>query len=72
MSGNGGHKHRHKRLLRKRRRARRLGQENVAKARAIVEAKGQAWDPAHNPAQAQALNHHGRRLALPPARRRET
>ena len=66
MSGNGGHKHRHKRLLQKRRRARRLGQENVAKARAIVEAKGQAWDPAHSSAQAQMLNHHGRRVALPP------
>jgi hypothetical protein len=71
MSGNGGHKHRHKRLLQKRRRASRLGAQNVAKIRAIVEAKGQAWDPLHNPAQVQALNHHGRRAVVPVAPRRE-
>ena len=66
MSGNGGHKHRHKRLLQKRRRARRIGTANGARARAIVEAKGQTWDPAHNSTQQAMLNHHGRRVAVPP------
>ncbi len=65
MSGNGGFKHRQRRLKQKRRRAAKLGKENVAKARAHFEAKGQTWDPAHNAVQAQALNHAGRRVAIP-------
>lgn len=65
MSGSGGYKHRVKRLHQKRRRSARQAQQNVAKVRALFEGKGQTWDPAHNPAQAQALNHRGRRLAVP-------
>ncbi|MCC7140418.1 MAG: hypothetical protein IT460_18520 [Planctomycetes bacterium] len=64
MSGNGGHKHRNKRLQRRRAQARRLGKENVARVRTMFEAKGQAWDPAKNSVQAQALNHAGRREAF--------
>jgi hypothetical protein len=64
MSGSGGYKHRSQRLDQKRRRKKKLGKENVAKARALFEAKGQTWDPAHNSVHAQALNHDGRRAAL--------
>jgi hypothetical protein len=64
MSGHGGHKHRQKKLNRKRSRKKRLGAENIARVKARFEAKGQAWDPAKNAVQTQALNHHGRRVAL--------
>ena len=64
MSGHGGYKHRKTRLLRKRRRSKKLGAENVARVRKTFEAKGQTWDPAKNSAQAQALSHRGRRVAL--------
>jgi hypothetical protein len=64
MSGNGGHKHRQKLLKRKRSRAKKLGAANIGRIRAKYEAKGQTWDPAKNAVQAQALNHHGRRVAL--------
>lgn len=61
MSGNGGFKHRNRRLKRKRSRATNLGRENVARVRKMFEDKGQTWDPTKNSVQAQALNHHGRR-----------
>ena len=64
MSGNGGYKHRKHRLERKRSRSKKLGSENVARVRKMFEDKGQTWDPAKNSAQAQALNHYGRRVAL--------
>ncbi len=67
MSGSGGFKHRQRRLKQKLRRSARLSKENVAKVRSLFEGKGQTWDPANNPAQAQALNHGGRRLAVPAA-----
>ncbi len=61
MSGNGGYKHRKRRLERKRTQARNLGRENVLRVRKMFEDKGQAWDPASNSVQAQALSHAGRR-----------
>ncbi len=64
MAGNGGHKHREIRLKRKRERARKLGCANILRVRKVFEDKGQTWDPAKNSAQATALNHHGRRVAL--------
>jgi hypothetical protein len=63
MSGHGGHKHRKKRLLQKRRQNARKGKDNLARVRARFEKKGQTWDPARHPAQAEALNHLGRRAA---------
>ena len=61
MSGHGGHKHRLKKLQRKRARSAKLGRENVARVKKMFEDKGQTFDPAKNSVQAQALNHHGRR-----------
>jgi hypothetical protein len=68
MSGHGGHKHRKKRLLQKRRSKARKGKANVARVRARFEKKGQTWDPARHPAQAEGMNHLGRRAAAKAAR----
>jgi hypothetical protein len=65
MSGHGGHKHRKRRLLQKRARKRKLGRENVARVRARFEKRGQSWDPSRHATQAEALNHLGRRVAIP-------
>ena len=62
MSGKGGHKHRVNRQNLKQSQESGKARENVAKARAIFEAKGQAWDPLSNPAQMAAMSHAGRRL----------
>ena len=42
-----------------------LGQANVARVRKMFEDKGQTFDPVKNSVHAQALNHHGRRRAIP-------
>ena len=65
MSGHGGFKHRQVKIKRKRSRARKLGAANVARVRKMFEDKGQTFDPVKNSVQAQALNHHGRRRAIP-------
>ena len=62
MSGSGGKKHRDIRKVGKRNRAAKKGRANVARVRNQFEQKGQAWDPAQNPAQLAALSHEGRRL----------
>ena len=64
MAGNGGHKHRQHRLNQKRSRSRKIGLANVERVRARFEAKGQTWEPKKSAAQAQALSHYGRRVAL--------
>lgn len=63
MSGHGGFKHRRVKIRRKRARARKLGAENLRRVRKQFEDKGQTFDPVKNSTQAQALNHHGRRVA---------
>lgn len=65
MSGHGGFKHRQVKIKRKRARARKLGQANVARVRKMFEDKGQTFDPVKNSVHAQALNHHGRRRTMP-------
>ena len=61
MSGKGGYKHRRTRVERQASRKKKKARASIAKARAIFEAKGQAWDPKNNPTQLAALNHDGRR-----------
>lgn len=60
MSGSGGHKHRKKRKIAKRRQTTRKARKNVARVRNQFEKRGQAWDPANNTTQLAALNHAGR------------
>lgn len=62
MSGKGGSKHRMMGMHQKNTQEKAKGQESVARAKGIFEAKGQAWDPLNNPQQMGALNHAGRRL----------
>lgn len=62
MSGSGGYKHRVVRKNRKRSRAIQKGRANLARILNQFEQKGQAWDPASNPAQLAALSHEARRL----------
>ncbi len=62
MAGQGGFKHRKRRLDRKRTCRLLKAQENIRRVRNQFESKGQAWDPANNPAQQAALNHHARRV----------
>lgn len=64
MSGHGGHKHRMTKLDRKRSQTKGKVRANIARARGLFEAKGQAWDPKSNPAQLAALNHAARRHVL--------
>ncbi len=64
MSGSGGYKHRKNRLDQKKSQKRRAGAANLLRVRKMFEDKGQTWDPAKNSVQAQALSHHGRRVAL--------
>lgn len=61
MAGNGGYKHRKRRLDRQRTARRLKAKENIRRVRNQFESKGQAWDPANNPAQQAALNHVARR-----------
>ncbi len=62
MAGNGGFKHRKVTLDRKRKSQVLKAKENIRRVRNQFESKGQAWDPANNPAQMSALNHAARRL----------
>lgn len=64
MTGKGGHKHR--RTIQERKQSQRMKKvrANIARARGLFEAKGQAWDPRDNPAQLAALNHDARRHVL--------
>ena len=64
MTGKGGHKHR--RTIQERKKSQRMKKvrENIARARGLFEAKGQAWDPKNNPPQLAALNHNARRHVL--------
>ena len=62
MTGKGGHKHRITKLDRKHAQRAKKARANIARARGLFEAKGQAWDPTNNPAQLAALNHDARRL----------
>jgi hypothetical protein len=61
MSGNGGFKHRKRRLAQKRRRTERAAKANVARVKAYFDRKGQTWDPLANAIQASKLNHGARR-----------
>ena len=62
MAGKGGFKHRKRRLDRQSTGRELKAKENIRRVRNQFESKGQAWDPANNPAQMSALNHAARRV----------
>ena len=62
MSGSGGYKHRLVAAKQRKTQKRRKALASLARAKALFEAKGQAWDPANNAVQLAALNHDARRF----------
>jgi len=62
MAGQGGYKHRKRKLDRQKTGRLLKAKENIRRVRNQFESKGQAWDPANNPAQQAALNHAARRV----------
>ncbi len=61
MAGNGGYKHRKRKLDRQKTARALAAKQNIVRVRNQFESKGQAWDPENNAAQAAALTHAGRR-----------
>ena len=62
MAGNGGYKQRKRRVDRQRTARILKAKESIRRVRNEFESKGQAWEPADNPAQMAKLNHAARRL----------
>ena len=62
MAGQGGYKQRKRRNDRQGTAKVLKAKENIRRVRNQFESKGQAWDPANNPAQMSALNHAARRF----------
>ena len=62
MAGNGGFKHRKRKLDRKSTQNILKAKESLRRVRNEFETKGQAWDPENNPAQMAKLNHAARRV----------
>lgn len=62
MAGQGGYKQRKRRNDRQGTAKVLKAKENIRRVRNQFESKGQAWDPAGNPAQMAALNHAARRF----------
>lgn len=62
MAGSGGFKHRLVKVRHRRQRRRLKARQSIARGRALVESKGQTWDPAANPQQQALLTHEARRV----------